>query len=421
MKPLRRIASFLRLTRRPAPAKEPEEIAKLTASLEKVPLGEIEAPVRAERVRALLREFETLYKRDGTVFGMVNRLTRAIVGGAITPQAEDARVLQEFSTWLKMPQINFKETLKGIVTDILVYGNAFLELVPSKDGTTIARLNRLEPGLVDFKRDERFNVLLDPYGKPQTIVFTMPTGETKEIPKEKVAHFAFFKLPSDYLGISPLESIYHQLKYKVNLENSLAEGLFRTTYLPLVIRVGDKEHPPAPEIINQIRNSFKELERKYAIFLPYFVDVEKLGLGRGRPPERFVDLLEHLNAVILGAFGLPRTEEEISEYERAVKTLQEGLITQLRDELFTPLATRRKWPEVPTIIIAESSAQGALIRARGASYLARAGLITWDEKLENHIRSQFGYPLLGPLTEEEKEKRRKVQIRRRLELDSDEE
>ena len=435
MRPIRRIARFLGLTRASPP--EPSEVSRLARSVTE--REERLAPIETAAypfvpTPRLLQDYEGFYRRDGTIYGIVNRFVRAIVGVSITPIAPED-IIDDFTEWLNDPQVGFRECLRGIVQDVLVFGNAFVEMVSNPSLTDIRRLVRVDPKTMDFERDTvTQRVLLDEYGRPKRVVYTpLGLGSQKVMPKEigvidpetgkkttsGFAHFTFTRTAGDILGVSPLETLYSLLKYKMNIENSLAEGLYRQTYSPIVIKVGREGEEPSPKVIDQIAEEMKDFHKKIALIVPYHFEIDRLEAARGRVPEGIIDFILYLDRLIREAYGTSIVEgkERIPEFERAVANYQAILEWQLQEEIFRPLARLRGWSSIPTIRFAQEAPESKLIESRSLAYLMRAGAITWDEELENYLRRNYGLPLLPSLTEEEREKRRRVQIRRRLEKD----
>lgn len=341
-----------------------------------------------------MRQFEIIYRRDGTIFGIVNRFVRSIVGVPFSIRAPE-QIQQELEEWINRPGIEFRDILRGVVQDILVFGNAWVELVFNKLGDDIVKLNRIDPKCMDYKRDGRGHPVLNELGEPTTVVYQPTGGQKVELPKEKVAHFTFTKGAGELLGISPLETLYSIVKYKMNIENGLAEGLYRQVYCPIVVKVGSEAFEPTPAVIDSVAKGLEEFHKKTLLVVPYHYSIERLEMGGVKPPEKVVDFLLYLDRIIREAYGTSVIEgrERVPEFERAVRNYQEILEWQIKKEIFMPLAKVRKWEVVPEIQFAEFAPETTLLEARGYSYLARANVVTPDTETENYWRKRLGIPI----------------------------
>jgi len=357
----------------------------------------------------LYEDFELLYRRDGVIFGIVNKFARDVSATQIVIDAKDETVKKELEEWMNRSTISFREVIKNIIVDNLVWGNAFYELKTNASLDDIVRLVRKNPKYMDFERDMNGNVILDEQGKPVKVV-EVRSGKKTYYPKYLVAHFALFRLPDEPIGISPLESLYNIIKYKLNVEKASSQGFWRQGFPPIIATVGTDNQPATPEMMKDVKKAFEKLHKSLAIFLPHYVKVDRLETEQLRDVDK---QLNYLVARIKEAYTM--AEGSATDYERTVASYQRELETQIKEEILQPLADLRKWKEVPSIKFIEASPETRLANARTLAVLGRQGLIVYDPELENYLRKQLGLPELdlNKLTEEEKQKRAEVQRSRR--------
>lgn len=367
-------------------------------------------------------EYELFYRKDATVFGIVNRLSRDIATVPFLAQAQDDSIREQFQEWLN--NVDFGRVFRDITQDVLVYGNAWLELIPNKANTDIVRLKRIDPLTMDFERDEQGNIVVDEWGKPVHVIQTVMGVQSEPIEKERIAHFKINDLPHDFLGMSPLEPLYQIMKYKLNIENALAEGVWRLSFPPILVTAGDDAHPPTPENLEALKTEFKDLDKKLALFLPPWVKVARLDVGMGRAVIKIENILAYLNNLIKEAYGLPpetkKGGEEVPDYEKTVERYRMILIEQFEEEVFKQLAIKRDWAEVPTVAFPEVEPRTKLFNTRAVGYLRRSGLLTWDPEVENYFRKMFGIPPIGKLKEEEQKlKKEEAEHYRKLTMEGE--
>jgi hypothetical protein len=359
-------------------------------------------------LKGLYTDFELLYRRDGVIFGTVNKESRDVSGAPIIVDAKDEAIKGEVEQWISRPAIALREVMKNIISDNLVFGNSWYELVPNVGMDDIVRLVRKDPKTMDFKRDTYGDVIVDEWGKPTTVVEEQ-RGVYKEHPKEFCGHFALFKLPDDPIGISPLEALYATMKYKLNVEKATSQGYWRQGFPPIIASVGTETMPATPDMLKDVKKAFEKIQDKLAIILPHYVKVDRIEAEQLRDVDKQLD---YLVARIKEAYSIGG---DATDYERTIINYQRQLEGQLKEEILEPLAKIRGWSEVPSVRLVDISPETKLTSARVLSLLGRGGLVVYDAKLENYLRKVLSLPELDldKLTKEEEEKRGEVQRRKR--------
>lgn len=391
-------------------------IRSVSTGLDKVTEATLGEAKREERVPPGIpvNRLELLYKLDGQIFGIINKFVRDIIGPGYIVQAEDGESKNAIISFSNNREIGFMRMLRFIVRDCLIYGNAYFEIVYNREHSDIVQLIPIDPKTMDFQRDNLLFIARDKKdGKPIGYEQTTTTAEKIKFDREKIAHFTFYQLGDTELGMSPLEPIYKPILYKLNIEDAVGEVYSKGAYPIIIATVGDdKGNYPTSEEINKLENDIKNISSKTAFVLPYWIKMVRMESGRlerVKPTEE----LGYFTNLIAGALGASKGENGSEDYERTVISLQKALAEQVEEQVFARLIKIKGLKEVPTIKFVEVTPSSKLSRNRRRAVLARYGLLTWDEDLEQYIRLEEGLPPLKlPLTPEEIERRSYVQPRR---------
>ncbi len=360
--------------------------------------------------RKRLEELEELYRMDGLVFGIINRYVRDIVGPGYAVLTKDENIREITEAFTKNRKTGFNKMLRFAIRDGFIYGFGIFEITydNDKNPSKIDRILRIDPKTIEFKK-KGGKVIRDKYGYPEGFVYRDEKGKEVALPNEKVAFFTFHPLHEGDVGISPLEVLYRPLLFKLNIEESFSESLWRTGYPPIVAKVGDDKHYPTEKEIEGLAKDIKQLKSRNAFILPYWTDIGPLDIGRPADIETYLDYYGTLVRECLGA-----PEEDEVAYEKTIIALQKELSEQVEEQVFRKLAVIHEFDEVPRLQFGEHSAEMRLSKARRLGVYARSGLLSWDEDIEKAIRIEESLPCWsGSLTPEEKEERKDIIKRQR--------
>jgi len=371
-------------------------------------------------------KLETLYKVDGLTFREVNDYIDFILGEGFYFEGDEelCKLAEEWAEDVKL-----KRVLEAVLRDIFVggVGNAYVELGYSSDGKDIVELKVLDPSKVSYIKDPLTReVQLDEEYKPVGFQYKdrdlvvewrkdVITRNGKEIWKatlpdedgrDRIAHFTLFTLGSSYTGITPLEAVYKQALIRLNLEEAVGEGAFRSG--SLIAYVGSEQMPrPSPELIDKIVSDLQNVSIESVFGFPIDVKIERMpapdfsgteglilyfaaiqSLGMGIPPSRH----------FLPGIRVPARASESSDldFERRIAALQDRLAEQIREKLLYRLFKARglvkSYKEVPKVVFRSKSHATLETTINLLSRLGRRDLIRRDPELELKIRRELGLP-----------------------------
>ena len=247
---------------------------------------------------------------------------------------------------------------------------------------------------------------LDNYGKPKFYVQhpydwdgTMNQG--KQFKPSGILYMPLRMISDSLWGVGVLEPIYRTTLRKMNIEEALAEAIYKIGFPVPILSVGDEKHEPDANGINQLNQGMKGFNYKKNVALAYYNKISALDV-------KITGMRENLDYYIDGqiaGIGIPKsivmgtgeganraTLEQLTEIgarniESIHMSIEEGLnsvfdqmlsIGQIKGPVtlkFKPLKVDEKYTKVDTII-----------------GLVQAGIITPEDEFEKWIREYLELP-----------------------------
>jgi len=352
-------------------------------------------------------ELERAYRMDEIVYGIVNKYVTIILGAGYMITGEDERAVQEIEAFCRKVQL--EEILREVIRDLWIFGYSFVEIVYDKAGADIVDLRTVDAKTMDFKRDSLGAVIYDEAGLPVGFVqkvWRPGKGlETIEIDRERIAFFKLFTTSGSIVGTSPIEALYHIITWRKNIDLAMGKGSVLLSTPPVIVNVGEREIPVSQDTIKSLGDELAQMGPESVFVFPWHVKVTRLEVAKGLSALKdFSDYFARNIATALlvppaligvGDVASGRTAAMLmEEWERSIEGIQRVLGAQIRKEIFSRVCKVKGLKEVPEITWRAISPSIRLSGARRRATYARAGLLTWDQSLENYIRREEGLPLL---------------------------
>lgn len=356
-------------------------------------------------------ELEQIYRSDAIAFSIVNRFTNAITAPGYVLTCQDPEQEDLWHNWAR--QTRFKRNIQRAVRNSWIYGNGYIELVKNRDQNDIVKLSNVYPPTMDFQKNKDGRVLLDPVEKEPigyTQTINVKTGtEQKPIPSENIAHIKIIELGEGFGGISPFEPLYKAEIIRLNIDEAMGESAFRQAFPIYVVYVGNADHDPTLQELDDTHKEILQVGEKTVITLPWYTKLERMDSPNTEAVAKYAD---YFLDVITAGTGFPRAlliptprvtyaalERQGLEWEKEVKEYQEFLEEQIEDEIFTRLVDiNPMFNEVPRFKFKDVSPSMQLSKSRRLATLARAGLLVWDKKLEEWLRELEDLPAIDEET-----------------------
>ena len=391
------------------------------------------------KARVAGSELEQIYRSDAIAFSIVNRFTNAITAPGYSLQCKDPEQEHRWNEW--MMEVRFKRNIQRAVRNAWIYGNGYIELVMNRAQNNIVKLSNVYPPTMDFQKDKDGRIILEletkePVGFTQTIV-TKTGKKGINIPRENIAHLKIVELGEGHGGISPFEPLYKAEIIHLNIDEAMGESAFRQAFPIYVAYVGNQDHDPTLQELDETHKEILKVGQKSVFTLPWYTRLERIESPNTDAVARYAD---YFLDVITAGTGFPRAlliptprvtyaalERQGIEYEKQVKEFQEFLEEQIEDQVFRRMvAINPEFTEIPLFKFKDVSPSMQLSKSRRLATLARAGLLVWDKKLEAWLRqledlppideeTHLGRPMISVNLSEEDEEQAKENTREMLE------
>ena len=248
---------------------------KISPSMQRVPLSEI----------------ELLYLKDGTIFNGINKMVQTIMSARHILKSDSQRTLRFFNKFLSdIGHTGLGVTWEALLSMIFqykfLYGKMWVENIMNKNRSAIVDWDSVDPKSVDYARDSKNQIVLDDMSVPIGYVQTLDYGSilpAKQfvpkdvvlqpnqiyIPREVLSQFKLFTVGDGFYPIGLVEPIYLNSIRKQNVEEALANAIWRLGFPILWAKMGDSVSGYRYTIIKQDEKvrliKFKDLYDMYTI------------------------------------------------------------------------------------------------------------------------------------------------------------
>ena len=368
-------------------------------------------------------DLETIYIREGMVYNWINKFVESFLSSDFrinTSNTRERRIMEDF-----LRASDFRNLLKTTVAHMLIYGNAFWEKI-TNDGPKILAVTWIDPKSMDVKRTSMGKIIYDMDGKPTAYVqYVKWNVDTSKVPKERliqqqpmfsyqsgkgillkreeIVHFTLNTVGDSWWGVGLIEPIYNIVRVKQNAEAGYAEAIQRVAYPRIWVRIGDEQHPPTQEQIDDVWNQLKGLETKHQFVTPYYYNPQILESKR---VERLAQNLKYFSDQIVAGLGGPKPfitglgtdtnkatlNDQKILFERQLKALQEQISHTIMKNVFADIAKQYRFRSVPVLVWEEISTESLDSKADRLVKYVNSGLLIPDKEIRNIVRRSERLP-----------------------------
>ncbi|RLC83119.1 MAG: hypothetical protein DRI61_00365 [Chloroflexi bacterium] len=394
----------------------PPEEPKLWTSTELESKSPKDIEVLEERILNTqpLHKYETLYKKDGLTFSLVNYLTKKIIAQGYYFEG-DPKISREVEEWSQ--KIGLEFLLEDIVRDIIIYGTAWMELIFSDHYNDIVDIKILNPKNMDFIRDKDGYVELDDDGRPLGFVQNFRGKERKwykdrieehgkilykakrkEDIRDRICYFKLIGFGDSYLGLSMLAPGYRSAIIRANISDMVGEASYRGGGI-----VAYLQGNPPEEVKNALAKDLKKITSKNIFVFSDKIKLDLVPHPDTKDAERLIYYYADEQAASLGVplevklSGIKQytqdTQGKLIDFEMTVQAYQRRLAFQINTQILDRLLTLWNEKKGSVRIAFRSSAPSIkLSRSRIIATLARRRLIRYDPELELKLRKELNLP-----------------------------
>jgi len=316
-------------------------------------------------------ELELAYMKNPLIFNSINKLVQTIMSARHYFKAKDPAVKAWFDKFAESignsgSDITWDELLTYIFKYLCIYGDVHIENVYNKRGTRIVDWDLIDPKRIDYAKNSDQQVVFDENNKPlgYTLILPgnvqLPHGLTRDtpssvslpgngffIPADKIAHLKLYTVGDGIYPIGLIEPIYPTSLRKLNIEEALANAIYRHGFPTYHAKLGDLNHTPTPAQIKNMLDMLKDVNFRQELVTPYYYD---LSILESKKSEKLKEHLEYYKEQEIAGLGMPRpyaTGTGSNENRSVLDNMSNLFQLTLTDLIKTTTAAIRKYMLAP--------------------------------------------------------------------------
>jgi len=275
-----------------------------------------------------------MYYQHPMVFSAINKIVKTITntGYDFVPRDSRAGANEQEVAVAKAffdMQHNFIGELRRIYRDLLIFGDAYLYVVPDRKRRPV-RLKRLAPWSIHVKAKKsgkvEFYVQKDPVNPSETAVYFQP---------QEILHFKMDDPGNDLYGLSPLESLKTTITTDFHMLNFQKQFFANGASMGTFIIVEDAADAELERMRMWIRDEFVGSENAYK---PVIIGGKGVSIEKGVASHEEMSFLEGRNFVIeeiLSVLDVPPAK--VGRMESANRSNSKEQDKTFRQESVSPL------------------------------------------------------------------------------------
>ena len=332
-------------------------------------------------------ELELTYLHNPLIFNGINKIVQTIMSAEHEIVAKDPKVKAYFLNFFNNlgssgSNTTWEELLSTIYKYQLIYGKSWVENVYNKRGNTIVDWDTIDPKKMDYLETSNEQIALSAYGNPLGYVEKLPYGveprKNQELPMElqnngcamtpgsiylapkRIAMLKLFVIGDGFYPIGLIEPIYKTSLRKLNIEEALANAIWRHGFPTFLAKIGDPNHEPTPQQVQNTLDKLKDSSFKQELAVPYFTD---LSIIESKKSERLREHLEYFQDQEIAGLGIPKPfctgggeatnratlGNQQGMFQLTLRDIIDKTVDSIRKYMFKPICDLEGFKEVPTL------------------------------------------------------------------------
>ena len=292
---------------------------------------------------------------------------------------------------------NLRQFFHRVCKQMLVQGNCYVELESEKKSRVVKNLKILDPRTMVVVREltgkivayvQVINQKALVWGElsaKMSIVgdWTIPGARKKVGEVKDIAHFRYNVQNSEKYGTSIIHPILSLLALKEQVEKDMMVIVKRYAAPIIDISVGDEQHPPADNLLNDIKDDVENLHSATEFVHNYLAQVKTIGFeGKALNIE---PVLAHLDRQIVAGLQIPpellgwggadkaMAEVRLRSFGRHCKSIQRQMRNEFEDKVIPAITGSSKNNKLIWDAVEEREKEQELDMIRG---LKKDGIIS---------------------------------------------
>jgi hypothetical protein len=373
-------------------------------------------------VRVPLIELEQVFIKDALVFNGINKIKQTIMQAQHTIKAKDPKVQKYFDDFVENlgnsgGGLSWEFLLGRLFTDEMVYGRAWIENIYNVMQNRIVDWDLIDSKSMDYAKDHQLRIVLDMQQKPVGYTQTLPYGQFSfmEMPKQiippkvrlmpnqifiepkRIAQVKLFTFGDSFYGMGLIEPIYLNSIRKQNVEEALANAIWRHGFPIVWAALGDLQHEPTPQQVQTMLDKLKNLTFKKEIATPYYYNLQIL---ESKKPTKLQEHLSYFVDAQVAGLGIPKpyvmgsgeatnraTLSNMSDiFQLSLRDIIQSTCDAVRRYMFKPVCEFEGFSEVPTLDFDMVGIDEIDRKSKRITDYIKAGILTPDDKISDYIK-----------------------------------
>jgi len=288
-----------------------------------IPLG-VKGTDRVKR-----EELERDYRFDPVTFNTINKQLQLILRAGFQIKSKTARWQKWWDQFFEDigfvgEEVTKEELIEYILQDMLMYGNAFVELIYDSKDKKVVDLKLIPEKKMDYALNNNKEIAVDMYGKPLGYVMNLPFGYSAEgkgdpVPQEyrskiskdsnqifflpkRIAHFKLHTYGERFYGIGLIEPAHKSTNRKMLLEDARTNEIYTRGANTIIATVGNEDHEPGPQEISDVLDQVSNFKHNRYFSFPYWVKLDTLPIQDSKVVD---ETLSYLKLNQTASSGMP--------------------------------------------------------------------------------------------------------------------
>ena len=270
-------------------------------------------------------------RNEPTVKAAIRAIVDEILKNGYIIKTKNKTLKNQIERELK-EKYRFSKTLKQLVLNLLIYQNAFLEIV-YKDN---------QPDEMHILETTEMEIISDEHG--EVLGYKQDAGDRQvDFSVDEVVHISLDNITSNLWGEVDIKTLYKTISLKQFLETFLT-NLFRLDKFRDAWRINEASEEMVKDFVNNVKLAREHVDRE----LVFQGDIEKIPGREIKDLDKLVELLNYTRQQILTLLRVPpiiagipdnsnRSNSEIQArraFDGRIKSLQADIADELSWELF---------------------------------------------------------------------------------------
>lgn len=381
-----------------------------------------------------MQTYEKIYQKSPLVFQAVNKTADHVMQAGFRIQGHDKEKVEQIKAWIDY--IGYHPFLHELVRNLMIWGNAFTEVVMEKDlkasddgsglGWGIAELKPLNPHTMRVYRYETGEVIgyiqrpksrRWKWDKSKLRDRKRSTGQKQkhwktEVKKaypgavifdeDQILHRKWNQLPSAEYGTSPIEPVKEDLTTYMGVMGDVSAIIKRYGSPKIIWKIGTPERPPSKRMVADFHKSVTNLNVADDVSVSGVIDWGILDAGlKVMDMEPYIQFLRDdvfaglgVPELIMGgnvSTGQAGAEMALEAFTRKMMEIQRYLEIMSKRDIFPRVLgmgtwpfNKKDWESIPSIVFRPPE-------TIEKSYLREISLHTAGLKSTEEVRADLGY------------------------------